>query len=116
MVFATTLASIDQNLYFHDRSWLSNESMLIFVSDRMGRTEPFGYIEATGELARLGKEGDAPLSGLTCSREGNCLYGIRGGDVLVWSIDVKMRGSDTSVHIRERKIGSSRTTTEPSRA
>lgn len=52
LLFLTTGASCDQNLYFHQRSWLADSSMIFFDSDR----NPGGlmaYIVATGELVRI---------------------------------------------------------------
>lgn len=103
LVFATTRASHDQNLYFHDRSWLSDESMLVFTSDRTGRSELFGYLEATGQLVRLLREDEPGISGVTCSRKGNRIYGMRAGAVVVWSVEVKM-GPPAVVRIEERRI------------
>lgn len=87
-VFVTTSPADDSNLYFHDRSWLTDESMLIFTSDRTGRREPFGYVERTGEIVRLCGEGGAPVGGVTCGRRSNVVYGIRGSDVVQLRVEV----------------------------
>ncbi len=103
IVFVTRHPGTDCNLYFHERSWLADGSMLVFLSDRTGRSEPFGYLEATGHLVRLGREGDAPLGSLTCSRKGNLIYGVQDRTIVAWA--VRAAGDvEPGVNIRRRKI------------
>ena len=42
----------DSNLYFHERSWLADESVILFTSKRTNGGL-MGYITATGELIRF---------------------------------------------------------------
>jgi len=52
LLFVTTGPTRDLALYFHQRSWLADESMLLFQSFRP-EYELMGYLVATGELARI---------------------------------------------------------------
>jgi hypothetical protein len=104
LVFVTTASSMDQNLYFHQRSWLADESILLFRSDRTGRSELFGYVEATGELARFTTEGELPIGSVTCARRGNRIFGLRGHTVVAWTVAVKTEDGESEVTLRERKI------------
>jgi hypothetical protein len=103
VVFVTRYVGLDQNLYFHERSWLADGSMLVFHSDRAGRMEVYGYLEATGHLVRLGRDGDAPLGAVTCARMGTCIYGVKGDAVVAWSVDIGV-GDSPTVTIHERKV------------
>ena len=106
IIFVTTHESADRNLYFHERSWLPDGSMLVFVSRRTGRTEPFGYVETTGELVQLGLSDDPPGSGFSASRYTNSLYLIRDGAVYDWAVELVPGGvgERTKVTVRERMI------------
>ena len=106
VVFVTTHDAADRNLYFHERSWLPDESMLVFVSERTGRAEPFGYVEATGELVQLGRSADPPGSGVTVSRYTSNLYLIKEGAVYDWAVDLVPSGvgGRTKVTVGERRI------------
>jgi oligogalacturonide lyase len=104
-VFATTNPAGDWNLYFHDRSWLADGSILAFYSDRAGRRDLFGYVEATGEIVRIGRPGDAPLDAVTCARRGNTVYAIRGDEVLALTVEVAVQpGAPARASVRARRI------------
>jgi len=102
-VFITTNKGVDQNLYFHQRSWLADESLVVFFSSRTGRREPFAYIESTGELVRIGRPEDVPLTGVTCARRANRVYGIRGGEIVVLDVTVAPKTGDTATRVRMRQ-------------
>lgn len=106
IVFITTAAADDRNLYFHDRSWLADESLVVFVSNRQGKKNLFGYIEDTGELVEIGPAGDAPLRGVTCARQINRIYAHRGGRVVAIDlhIDRSARTAASVVRATEREI------------
>jgi len=80
LLFVTTDPAPDHNLYFHERSWLADESMLIFTSERKeGGT--MGYLFATGELVRfLTPQGG--VSAATAAVKKNAIYAARGRDIL----------------------------------
>ncbi len=46
----TTNKSDDTNLYFNDRYWLLDQGVMLFISDRTGRNEIYGYISDTGDI------------------------------------------------------------------
>jgi hypothetical protein len=106
VVFVTTHEASDRNLYFHQRSCLPDGSMLVFVSERTGRAEPFGYVEATGELVRLGHAADPRCTGFTVSRYTNNVYLVKAGAVYDWAVELVPGrvGERTKVTVRERRI------------
>ena len=63
--FITTAGATDRAFYFTHNSFLPDGSMIVFSSDRSGRSEYFGYLTATGELAQLLPPG-ATNAGLVC--------------------------------------------------
>ena len=59
LLFLTSHPSKDINLYYHQRSWLSNSSAILFYSER-DTGGLYAYWTATGELLYLnGPDGDA---------------------------------------------------------
>lgn len=110
VVFVTTDPASDTNLYFHERSWLPDESLLFFISDRFGRSEPMAWIEKTGELVQLCPEGEEPGFGFTASRKSNCLYLIKSDGIYEWSIsstiNERPEQEPSQVALKERKIAS----------
>ncbi len=103
IVFITTDKSNDTNLYFHDRSWLLENQVMLFMSDRTGRNELYAYVASTGHLARLNRKVDAPAYGAVASREWDRMYVIRDNTVLEWR--VHLSGGNTPVfEVTERKI------------
>lgn len=103
VTFVTTAPSNDRNLYFINRSWLSDGSVLLFYSNRTGREELFGYLESSGHLLALTPPGEPSISGATCSHAGNRIYGIRAGVIVSWTLDVQA-GEAVSATVREREI------------
>ena len=106
-VFVTTGEASDTNLYFHYRAWLADESMVVFYSNRTGRSELFGYVETTGELVRLVRSEDPPFGGATCSRHSNRIYAVRGQTVLGLDVAVRIGSGSrkTTVNVHARTIG-----------
>ena len=108
ILFVTTKESSDLNLYFHDRSWLADESMLIFTSDRAGKREPFGYVEETGEIVRFVPGEGVATQGYTAGKRTNSLYLIKDHGVYEWRMYLSFTGSSqhkkASVRVSERKI------------
>jgi hypothetical protein len=87
LVFLTTDPGHDQNLYYEQRSWLADESMILFNSGREGGGL-MGYITATGELACLTTP-KGGLGGPTAAKEGNRIFAMRGAEVVELTLDVK---------------------------
>lgn len=87
LLFITTDPAPDHNLYFHERSFLSDGSMILFTSGR-AKGGPMGYLFATGELVRLtGPRGG--FGGATCARHGNRIFAVRGRDVIEVSLKIE---------------------------
>lgn len=103
VIFVTTDSANDYNLYFHDRCWLLQDSLMLFYSDRTGRSELFGYIAATGELVRLNAKEDPPAGRAVASRKGDRIYVARGNSIYQWHIKLDL-APETSVGITEKKI------------
>ncbi|UCH36159.1 MAG: hypothetical protein JSV65_07350 [Armatimonadota bacterium] len=87
LLFVTTSPARDHNLYFHQRSWLADDTVLLFTSDRP-EGGLMGYLFATGELVRF----VTPTGGLgaaTAAREGNRVFAARGRDIVELSVVVE---------------------------
>ncbi|HOJ32959.1 MAG TPA: hypothetical protein PKY35_07230 [Candidatus Hydrogenedentes bacterium] len=80
LVFVTSDPAPDNNLYFHERSWLCDESLLLFTSQR-DEGGLMGYIMATGELVRFTTP-EGGLGGATADVKRPVFYALRGREVL----------------------------------
>jgi hypothetical protein len=91
MLFLTTSPERDANLYFHEYSWLADESVILFVSSRTNGGL-MGYVTATGELIRL----HTPKGGLslaTAAAKGNAVLAARGREIV--EIKLAIQPSDS---------------------
>jgi oligogalacturonide lyase len=87
LLFVTTDPARDHNLYFHQRSWLADESMLLFTSARP-QGGLMGYLYATGELVRL----VTPTGGLsspTAAKTGNRVFASRGREIVELTLSIR---------------------------
>jgi oligogalacturonide lyase len=107
LTFLTTHPARDVNLYFHERSWLSDGSLILFTSNRE-RGGTMGYLTATGELVRL----SAPAGGLgnvTAALKQPAVYGVRGREVVEWKLLIRTstdaRRTRSQVSAAERVLG-----------
>lgn len=80
LLFITTDPAEDHNLYFHERSFLSDNSAVLFYSKR-AHGGLMAYLFQTGELVRLVTP-QGGVGGATAAREGNRIYGVRGDQVI----------------------------------
>ena len=103
IIFVTTDKASDSNLYFHNRCWLFDDGLMLFMSDRTGRSELFGYIAETGELARLNRAEDAAAHSAVASRLGDRLYVARENSIYQWNVELEVSPKST-VQISENKI------------
>ncbi len=104
VTFVTRSGAHDTNLYFHQRSWLPDESILFFnrTSDS-GPSGLHGYLEETGELIRIQRD-DHPVHGLsTASRFENEVYVDYDRAIWAWKIETEVE-PETRVRVTERKI------------
>ncbi len=107
LIFVTKAPAEDNNLYFHQRSWLPDGSMLFFTTNRTGKRELFGYLESTGELVRLQRPEDPGISHATAGRFTNHLYFVREEAVYEWDFEVTASDSEkrSTVKVNERLVG-----------
>lgn len=103
ITFITTNKSNDNNLYFHDRCWLLDSKIMMFNSDRTGRTEIFAYIAQTGELIRFNRTVDAAAKFPEASKSGNKIYIVRDQSIYTWEVSLDLEDK-TTVGITEKKL------------
>jgi len=87
LTFLTTDPAHDQSLYYEQRSWLADSSLIIFNSQRDGGGL-MGYLVQTGELVRLATP-KGGLGGPTAAVARNSVYAMRGADVLELSLNIE---------------------------
>jgi oligogalacturonide lyase len=80
LLFLTTAPETDANLYFHEYSWLADESVILFTSAR-SKGGLMGYLTATGELIRFNTP-QGSLGGATAATRGNALFAVRGRSIV----------------------------------
>jgi hypothetical protein len=79
----------DNNLYFHQRSFLSDDSVALYESHPAGGYVLMGYICATGERIRISTpRGEAYLA--TAARSGNRVFARRAGDIVELTITLRV--------------------------
>ena len=88
LLFLTSGPTKNQNLYFHQRSWLSDNSMILFASQRE-RGGLMGYLTATGELVRITASDGAPTGGATAAVNHPAVYTMAGPRVLEIVFDIE---------------------------
>jgi len=103
IIFVTTDPASDTNLYFHDRCFLWNNRLMLFNSDRFGRTEIMGYLLDTGELVRLNRAQDAAAGSPVASRKGDRLFVVKENSICEWQMNIST-GPRTVVRITEKKL------------
>ncbi len=80
LLFLTTSPEKDANLYFHEYSWLEDESVILFASSR-AKGGLMGYLTATGELIRFNTP-QGGLGGATAAARGNAVLAVRGKSIV----------------------------------
>jgi hypothetical protein len=80
LLFLTTAPESDMNLYFHDYSWLADESIILFTSSR-ARGGLMGFLTATGELIRFNTS-QGSLGSATAAARGNAVLAVRGRSIV----------------------------------
>ncbi len=78
-----------ENLYFHERSWLQDDSMILFYgrSDRPGL---YGYLTATGERVRLTSSDGVRLTGGTATLKRPTVYAKAGDRILEVAFEMEL--------------------------
>ena len=88
LTYLTTNPASDTNLYFHERSWSSDSSFIIFYSARENGGL-MGFVVATGELFRLSTP-DGAVGAATAALKKNSVFALRGNDVLEFQISITL--------------------------
>jgi oligogalacturonide lyase len=91
LLFLTTAPENDSNLYFHEYSWLADESVILFTSAR-AKGGLMGYLAATGELIRFATP-QGPLGGATAAAKGNALFAVRGRSIVELKLAIQASGN-----------------------
>ena len=103
VVFVTSSPAADTNFYFHERCFLWNNRLMLFVSDRFGRGEMMGYLLDTGELVRFMRPEDPGIGGRVASIKGERIYVVKEGGLCEWKLDISLEPK-SSVRVTERRL------------
>ncbi|MCC5930954.1 MAG: PD40 domain-containing protein [Cyclobacteriaceae bacterium] len=87
MTFITNHKAEDLNLYFHDRSWLPKNDIVLFTSDRSGRREIYGYSEKSGNIIAFNPENQLAAFNPVASRFRNEVFVFWKQALYVWQIE-----------------------------
>lgn len=98
LLFLTTAPDKDENLYFHEFSWLGDESIILFTSSRKN-SGLMAYVSATGELLRLNTPRGG-LGGATAAAKGNTIFALRGQEIVELKLTIETSGSPTAQRSR----------------
>jgi len=104
LLFLTTDPAKDSNLYFHEYSWVADESVILFYSTRTNGGL-MGYLVATGELIRFNTP-HGPLGSATAAAKGNAVLAIRGR--MIVEITISIHTSDAPAIHRSRVTATER--------
>lgn len=104
LTYLTTNPASDTNLYFHERSWTSDGSVILFYSGRE-TGGLMGYLVETGELIRIGSFLEGSLGGATAALTGNRLFALHDNAAVEISLNVDVAaGTPTKVTASYRRI------------
>ncbi len=87
LLFLTTNPADDQNLYYEQRSWLADSSLILFNSNRKNGGL-MGCLTTTRELVRLVTP-KGGLGGATAAGSRNSVFAMRGADVIELSLRIE---------------------------
>lgn len=87
LTFLTTDPAHDANLYYEQRSWLADSSLILFMSQR-NEGGLMGYLTRTGELVRLATPSGG-LGGATAARDRNSVFALRGMEVIELALRIE---------------------------
>lgn len=104
LLFLTTAPATDANLYFHEYSWLADESVILFTSSRTNGGL-MGYVTATGELIRFHTPRGG-VGGATAAAKGNAVFVVRGREIV--EIRLKIQPSESPGTRRSRVTATER--------
>lgn len=104
LLFLTTAPEHDANLYFHEHSWLADESVILLTSARTNGGL-MGYVTATGELIRFNTP-QGPLGAATAAAKGNAVFAARGRSIV--EVKLAIQASDAPATRRSRVTATER--------
>jgi hypothetical protein len=93
LLFLTTNPADDQNLYYEQRSWLADSSLILFNSTRTNGGL-MGFLTKTKELIRFATA-KGGLGGATAAAARNSVFAMRGADVLELSLHIEPSNDPT---------------------
>lgn len=99
LCFLTRAETDDTNLYFHQRSWLADSSLVLFFSSRESGGL-MGYVVETGELVRILAADGASLGRATAAKSRNSVFAMAGDRVLEVQIDLETAAIDGRRHAK----------------
>lgn len=105
LLFLTTAPKKDMNLYFHEHSWLADESVILFTSSRTNGGL-MGYVTATCELIRFHSPRGG-FGGATAGAKGNSVLAVRGREIVEIKLAIRVAASHegrSSVTATERVL------------
>ncbi|MCL4788785.1 MAG: hypothetical protein KJ070_18655 [Verrucomicrobia bacterium] len=91
LLFLTTAPEKDVNLYFHEHSWLADESVILFTSARTNGGL-MGYVTATGDLIRFHSPRGG-FGGATAAARGNSVLAVRGREIVEIKLAIRPAAS-----------------------
>ena len=95
LTFLTTNTP-SRSLYFHEHSWLTDESMIVFHDGELGL---LGYLTATGELAKI-RTPAGGVGGVTCSATRNSIFCTQASKVLELTPTITISDAPGEAHSR----------------
>ncbi len=105
LLFLTKGQYKDSNLYFHQRSWLADSSMIFFFSKRE-KGGVMGYVVETGELVQITTADGTKLRGPTAAINKNSLFALAEDRVVEIQLALTVKehkgGKKANVTARER--------------
>lgn len=87
LTFLTTNAAEDANLYYEQRSWLADSSLILFTSARENGGL-MGYLTQTGELVCIASA-QGGFGGATAARSRNSVFALRGPEIVELALDIQ---------------------------
>lgn len=107
LLFLTSGPTENENLYFHERSWLQDDSVILFYAHRE-YNGLMGYIVASGELVPLRAKDGTPLNGATAALNRPTVYAKAGERVLEIQLQIELSADPSAtpsrVWARERPL------------
>jgi hypothetical protein len=102
LTYLTSDPADDVNLYFHERSWLADGSLILFNSNREAGGL-MGYLTSTGELVRFHSDAGG-FTSATAAGDGARIFAMRGDEVLELQLVIDTAASPSRVTVEERLV------------